>query len=69
MGHVPLRPYLVIPTPIALVQVQSQIYLLDFQKVEGDPFGFMTFCAKVSSRSGSSPPALISSCLQVLWRH
>jgi hypothetical protein len=28
-------------------QVQSQIYLLDFQALEGDAFSFMTLCAKV----------------------
>lgn len=28
-------------------QVQNQIYLLDFQKLEGDPFGFMSLCSQV----------------------
>lgn len=35
------------PSPRWVRQVQNQIYLLDFQKLEGDPFGFMTLCAKV----------------------
>lgn len=33
--------------PVSPFQVQNQIYLLDFQKVEGDPFGFMSLCSQV----------------------
>lgn len=29
------------------LQVQNQIYLLDFQKLEGDPFAFMSLCSQV----------------------
>eukprot|EP01035_Chromulina_nebulosa_P037299 gene37299-50336_t len=30
---------------LSLYKVQQNIYLLDFQRVEGDSFGFMKLCA------------------------
>ena len=32
---------------LTLYKVQQNIFLLDFQNVEGDCFGFMTLCAKI----------------------
>lgn len=32
---------------LSLYKVQTSIYLLDFQKMEGNPFDFMTLCARV----------------------
>ena len=32
---------------LSLYKVQQSIYLLDFQRIEGDPFGFMKTCAMV----------------------
>lgn len=32
---------------LTLYKVQSKIYLLDFQALEGDPFSFMMLCAKI----------------------
>jgi serine/threonine protein kinase len=32
---------------LTLYKVQQNIYLLDFQKVTGDPFSFMTLCANI----------------------
>ena len=32
---------------LSLYKVQVQIYLLDFQKMEGNPFDFMTLCARI----------------------
>jgi Kinase associated domain 1 len=31
-----------------LYKVQPNIYLLDFQKVSGDAFSFITFCANIT---------------------
>lgn len=32
---------------LSLYKVQASIYLLDFQKMEGNPFDFMTLCARI----------------------
>jgi hypothetical protein len=32
---------------LTLYKVQQNIYLLDFQKMTGDPFSFMTLCANI----------------------
>jgi len=32
---------------LSLYKVQTSIYLLDFQKMEGNPFDFMTLCARI----------------------
>lgn len=32
---------------LTLYKVQTSIYLLDFQKMDGNPFDFMTLCARV----------------------
>ncbi|CBN77874.1 Serine/threonine protein kinase [Ectocarpus siliculosus] len=42
-----LKPDFVIKVCLTLYKVQNQIYLLDFQKLEGDPFGFMSLCSQV----------------------
>ncbi|KAH8057396.1 serine threonine protein kinase [Aureococcus anophagefferens] len=50
---------------LTLYKVQQNIFLLDFQNVEGDCFGFMTLCAKIikelkalsaASRAAIQPP-------------
>ncbi|CAN0153559.1 unnamed protein product [Ascophyllum nodosum] len=43
------RPEFEVKMCLSLYKVQSHVYLLDFQKLEGDPFGFMSLCAKVVS--------------------
>lgn len=32
---------------LTLYKVQSNIYLLDFQRIDGNPFDFMTICARI----------------------
>lgn len=32
---------------LSLYKVQASIYLLDFQKMDGNPFDFMALCARV----------------------
>ena len=32
---------------LTLYKVQQNIFLLDFQNIDGDCFGFMTLCAKI----------------------
>ena len=32
---------------LSLYKVQASIYLLDFQKMEANPFDFMTLCARI----------------------
>eukprot|EP00606_Chrysophyceae_sp_TOSAG23-5_P000817 GSChrysophyteH2.ASY1.ANO1.1623.1 assembled CDS len=39
--------YIDIKIALSLYKVQQSIYLLDFQRIEGDPFGFMKTCAMV----------------------
>jgi 5'-AMP-activated protein kinase catalytic alpha subunit len=39
---------------LTLYKVQSQIYLLDFQSIEGDPFSFMALCSKVRQSRGAA---------------
>jgi 5'-AMP-activated protein kinase catalytic alpha subunit len=55
---------------LSLYKVQQNIYLLDFQRVEGDAFGFMKLCAFIitelknlsaASRATSSNPAPVPS--------
>ena len=48
---------------LSLYKVQQNIYLLDFQRVEGDAFGFMKLCALIitelknlSAASRANPP-------------
>ena len=40
-GNEPIKVFL------SLYKVQASIYLLDFQKLEGNPFDFMTLCAQI----------------------
>eukprot|EP00592_Proboscia_alata_P008265 CAMPEP_0194351992 /NCGR_PEP_ID=MMETSP0174-20130528/366_1 /TAXON_ID=216777 /ORGANISM="Proboscia alata, Strain PI-D3" /LENGTH=745 /DNA_ID=CAMNT_0039119765 /DNA_START=80 /DNA_END=2317 /DNA_ORIENTATION=+ len=51
-GHEASIPNLCIPTysvkvSLTLYKVQQSIYLLDFQKMTGDAFSFMTLCANI----------------------
>jgi 5'-AMP-activated protein kinase catalytic alpha subunit len=49
---------------LTLYKVQQNIYLLDFQKIAGDPFSFMTLCANIITElktlSAASKQALIA---------
>ena len=49
---------------LTLYKVQQSIYLLDFQKIAGDPFSFMTLCANIITElktlSAASKQALIA---------
>jgi hypothetical protein len=49
---------------LTLYKVQQSIYLLDFQKITGDPFSFMTLCANIITElktlSAASKQALIA---------
>jgi 5'-AMP-activated protein kinase catalytic alpha subunit len=37
----------IVKIALTLYKVQQNIYLLDFQRVEGDAFGFMKLCALI----------------------
>lgn len=41
------RGYKQIKAALSLYKVQQSIYLLDFQRVEGDTFGFMKLCSLI----------------------
>jgi len=49
---------------LTLYKVQQSIYLLDFQKIAGDPFSFMTLCANIITElktlSAASKQALMT---------
>jgi 5'-AMP-activated protein kinase catalytic alpha subunit len=58
---------------LSLSKVQQSIYLLDFQRVEGDAFGFMKLCALIitelknlsaASRSAPNPLAAAAAAAQ-----
>merc|ERR1711871_271627 len=37
----------IVKIALTLYKVQQNIYLLDFQRIEGDAFGFMKLCSKI----------------------
>ena len=39
--------YVDVKVALSLYRVQQSIYLLDFQRIEGDAFGFMKTCAMI----------------------
>ncbi len=49
---------------LSLYKVQQSIYLLDFQRVEGDSFGFMKLCALIITELKSLSAANKSSSQQ-----
>ena len=50
---------------LSLYKVQQSIYLLDFQRVEGDSFGFMKLCALIITELKSLSAANKSSSQQL----
>jgi hypothetical protein len=46
-GAAALPPPMSIRIYLSLYKVQANIYLLDFQKTDGNPFDFMTLCARI----------------------
>ena len=50
---------------LTLYKVQQNIYLLDFQRVEGDAFGFMKLCARIITELKNLSAASKSSSSQM----
>ena len=56
---------------LTLYKVQQSIYLLDFQKINGDAFSFMTLCANIIAelKTLSAASKLQQQQQQVSWQN
>jgi 5'-AMP-activated protein kinase catalytic alpha subunit len=48
---------------LSLYKVQASIYLLDFQKMEGNPFDFMTLCARIITELKALSQVALALCV------